>query len=142
MTVILTTHDLIDIERLCLKIMIIDHGKIIYNGSIDEIRQRFGKFRTLVVDLNEEHKYFKVSRAELVKRENRRLWLKFNREEISASKLIFQITKRYDIKDLTIEEPEIESIVKRIYEEGLWKRRKWEWKVKRKTLIVTYGTID
>lgn len=118
-TIILTTHDLTDIERLCPKIMIIDHGKIIYNGSINKIRQRFGKFRTLVVDLNEDYKDFKVKRAELVKRENRRLWLKFNREEITASKLISQITERYDIKDLTIEEPEIESIVKKIYEEGL-----------------------
>lgn len=118
-TVILTTHDLIDVERVCPKIMIIDQGKIIYNGSINKIKQRFGKFRTLVVDLNEDHKDFKVGRAELVKRKNRRLWLKFNREKITASKLISKITGQYDIKDLTIEEPEIESIVKKIYEEGL-----------------------
>jgi len=118
-TIILTTHDLIDVERLCPKIMIIDQGRIIYNGSLNKIKQRFGKFRTLVVDLNEDHKDFKVDSAELIGREDRRLWLKFNREEISASKLISKITEQYDIKDLTIEEPEIESIVKKIYEEGL-----------------------
>ncbi len=118
-TVILTTHDLIDIEKVSKRIMIIDYGKIIYDGSINKIRQRFGKFRTLVVDLNEDYKDLKVSSAELVRRENRRLWLKFNREEVTASKLISQIAERYNIRDLTIEEPEIESIVKKIYEEGL-----------------------
>ena len=52
-TVILTTHDLLDIEALCNRIMIIDHGKVIYDGSIDEIRRRFGTESTLLIDFKE-----------------------------------------------------------------------------------------
>jgi ABC-2 type transport system ATP-binding protein len=52
-TVLLTTHDMGDIEKLCQRVMIIDHGRLLYNGPLSEIRERYGRHRTLVVDLQE-----------------------------------------------------------------------------------------
>jgi ABC-2 type transport system ATP-binding protein len=118
-TIILTTHDLSDVEKLCNRMMIIDHGRVIYDGTVDEIKRRYGKKRRLIVDLADDYAELAVPFANIIRREDHRAWLEFNRDEISASKLIAQLTAKYDINDLTIEEPEIESIVAGIYEDGL-----------------------
>lgn len=115
-TIILTTHDLSDVEKLCDRMMIIDHGKIIYDGTVEEIKQRYGKKRRLVVDLAGDYNEIVVSGAETTQRLDHRVWLQFDRDKVSASQLITQITKKYEILDLTIEEPEIETIVAGIYE--------------------------
>ena len=116
-TVILTTHDLEDISRLCQRVVLIDHGTVIYDGALEALRTRFGRQRTLVVDL-EEVEEIAIPHAELVRQEGPRAWLRFDREETTAAALIAAITARYRIRDLTIEEPEIESIVRGIYEDG------------------------
>jgi ABC-2 type transport system ATP-binding protein len=118
-TVILTTHDLNDVEKLCRRMLIIDKGKIIYDGSVEEIKQRYGKTRMLIVDLNRTYPKFQLEGAKMTRRQRNRIWLKFDRDSISASELITQLTARYEIKDLTISEPEIEEIVRKIYEKGL-----------------------
>jgi len=118
-TIILTTHDLSDVEKLCERMMIIDHGKVIYDGTVDEIKRRYGKKRRLVVDLAGEYDEIAIPGTELIRRDNSRAWLQFNRDEISASQLVAQVTQKYDIVDLTLEEPEIETIVAGIYEDGI-----------------------
>jgi ABC-2 type transport system ATP-binding protein len=119
LTVILTTHDMQDIERLCERMILIDKGTVIYDGPIAQIKTRFGKQRTLVVDLEESPAAVEVPGAELVRREENRLWLRFNRDEVSASALIARVSAHWSIRDLTVEEPQIESIIARIYQEGL-----------------------
>ena len=52
-TVLLTTHDLADIERLCSRLLVIDHGRLIWDGGLDELRRQHGPERTLIVDLEE-----------------------------------------------------------------------------------------
>lgn len=118
-TIILTTHDLSDVEKLCSRMMIIDHGKIIYDGTVEEIKRRYGKKRRLVVDLAEDYGDIAVPGTELIRRVDHRAWLQFDRDQVSASELIAQITQKYDIIDLTLEEPEIETIVAGIYEDGI-----------------------
>ncbi|RTR33078.1 ATP-binding cassette domain-containing protein [Robertmurraya yapensis] len=117
-TVILTTHDMEDIEKLCQRMVLIDHGQKVYDGEILAVKERFGKMRTLVVDLEETSKQLYVTGGALVKQEGYRYWIRFNRDEISASDLITQISQTHNIKDLTVEEPVIESIISRIYQEG------------------------
>lgn len=117
-TVILTTHDMEDIERLCERMILIDHGMKVYDGEIAMIKERFGKTRTLVVDLEESSRGLQLLGGEVCKEEGNRYWIKFNRDEVSASQLIAQITKTHSVKDLTVEEPAIESIISRIYQEG------------------------
>ena len=115
-TIILTTHDLSDVEKLCNRMMIIDHGKIIYNGTVEEIKQRYGKKRRLVVDMAGDYGEITVPGAKTIQRVDHRVWLQFDRDSVSASELISQITQKYEIIDLTLEEPEIETIVAGIYE--------------------------
>ena len=118
-TVILTTHDLNDVEKVCQRLIIIDSGKIIYDGGIDALKERYGKTRMLIVDLAQGYSDIQLEGVDLTRREGNRIWLAFERDTISASEVIAQLTARYEIQDLTISEPEIEEIVRRIYESGV-----------------------
>jgi len=119
-TVLLTTHDMSDVEQLCSRVLIIDHGTLLYDGTLDEIRDRLGTERTLVVDLAEDVSgQVQVRGATEVRADGPRRWLQFNRLETTAAELIAEVAGRYPLRDLTIEEPAIETIVRRIYEYGL-----------------------
>lgn len=114
-TILLTTHDMTDIEKVCSRIMIIDHGRIVYDGSLEQIRAEYGKQRTLVVDFEEQVQDFAAPHAVITKSEGRKKWFAFNRFETPPSTLIADISSRYPILDLAVEEPEIEEIVRTIY---------------------------
>lgn len=120
-TVILTTHDMEDIEKLCKRMVLIDHGQKVYDGDIAAVKSRYGKMRTLIVDVEENGVDVQLTAGELCKVEGNRKWIRFNRDEHSASDIITQLTKTHNITDLTVEEPEIESIISRIYQEGFTK---------------------
>jgi viologen exporter family transport system ATP-binding protein len=121
-TIILTTHDLEDIARLCPRVVLIDHGRVIYDGALETLRTRFGRRRTLVVDLSEaggpDEPPVQVPNAEILRCEGPRVWLSFDREATTAAALIADVAARYRIRDLTVEEPDIESVVRGIYENG------------------------
>ncbi len=112
-TVMLTTHDLADIERLCERILIIDHGKLIYDGGIPALKERYGEERTLVIDLEEPGPPLEIPGARVEEVDGPRQVLRFRG---SAAELTAAVAARARIVDLTIREPEIEEIVRRIYE--------------------------
>ncbi|MDQ6670174.1 MAG: ATP-binding cassette domain-containing protein [Chloroflexota bacterium] len=119
-TVVLTTHDMSDVEQLCSRVLIIDHGTLLYDGTLEEIRARLGTERTLVVDLADDVPGpVQIRGASEVRADGPRRWLQFNRLETTAAELIAEAARRYPLRDLTIEEPAIETIVRRIYEYGL-----------------------
>ena len=99
--------------------LIIDHGRLLYDGGVAAITERYGGERRLVVDLDEDVACASVPGARLERQEGTRLWLSFRREEISAPELIARVANRYRIRDLMLEEPDIEQVVRRIYQEGL-----------------------
>jgi ABC-2 type transport system ATP-binding protein len=117
-TFILTTHDLADVERLCRRIVLIDKGTLIFDGPLERIRERYGTHRVLVVELADTYPDFAIEGAELTGREGTIVRLRFDRKTITAEALIRRVTERYAIKDITLEEPELESIIRRIYTEG------------------------
>jgi len=117
-TVILTTHDMSDIEKLCKRMILIDKGKIMYDGELAKVKEVFGAARILIIDL-EGDAPFKEKGVELIREEGQRKWLKFNRDEISSAQLLAEIAKKYEIKDLIIQEPEIDYIIRKVYERGL-----------------------
>ena len=116
-TILLTTHDMVDIEKVCSRIMIIDHGRIVYDGNIDQMRAQYGKHRTLVVEFEEVIPDFMAPHASLIKSDGKKKWFAFNRFETTPSTLITHISAQFPILDLAVEEPEIESIVRTIYQQ-------------------------
>jgi ABC-2 type transport system ATP-binding protein len=117
-TFILTTHDLADVERLCKRIVLIDNGRLIFDGPLERIRERYGTHRVLVVELAESYADVAIDGAEVTGREGNVVRLRFDRKAITAEALIRRVTERYGINDITLEEPELESIIRRIYVEG------------------------
>ena len=117
-TIVLTTHDLSDVERLCSRLVVIDHGRVIHDGTVAEIKDRFGEFRTVVVDLEEEAPPLVVPGCENVRVDGVRQWLRFRGAEVSAASVVTAIASAAKVRDLTIEEPDIEDVVTRIYTTG------------------------
>jgi ABC-2 type transport system ATP-binding protein len=116
-TIILTTHDLGDVEQLCRRVVLIDHGHVIYDGDLAALRERYGRWRTLVVDLAPDYTgdIPAIPGVELARVEGPRLWLRFDRHATTAAALIAEVARHYPLRDLTVEEPEIETIVRDIY---------------------------
>lgn len=118
-TILLTTHDLQDVEKLCDRVMIIDHGRLLFDGPLTDLLTRFGAKRELVVDLADAYPSLDVEGAELVEYSGLRATFQFDRATVSASELIGRISTNYRIQDLSVREPEIESTIRRIYQERL-----------------------
>ena len=118
-TVMLTTHDMDDIERLCRRMLIIDHGRVIYDGDLETVRRRFGGESVLVVDLVEPGPAIDVDGARVLKVDGPRQWLTFRREAVSAASLISAVASKVQLRDLALEDPAIEDVVRRIYTEGM-----------------------
>jgi ABC-2 type transport system ATP-binding protein len=118
-TILLTTHDLSDVEKLCDRVMIIDHGHLLYNGRLNALQDRFGGKRELVVDLAEHYPDVAVEGAQVAERDGLRVTYHFERQAITASELIGRLSARYRILDLAVREPDIEVTIRRIYEERL-----------------------
>ncbi|TMC78727.1 MAG: ATP-binding cassette domain-containing protein [Chloroflexi bacterium] len=117
MTVLLTSHDLTDIERLCSRILIIDRGRLIFDGDIDTLKARYGKERVLVVDLEEPGPALQLDGARVIRIEGPRQWIAFDGERLSAAQLTAAAAAQAPLRDLTVQEPEIEDVVRRIYQE-------------------------
>jgi ABC-2 type transport system ATP-binding protein len=117
-TFILTTHDLADVERLCRRIVLIDTGKIIYDGTVEAIKDQYGTHRTLVVELAGDEPAFAIDGADVESRIGNVVRLRFDRKLVKADQLIRRVAERYGVSDVSIEEPELESIIRRIYVEG------------------------
>lgn len=118
-TVLLTTHDLSDVEKLCKRVMIIDHGSLLFDGQLETLRDRFGGKRQLVVEYVNGYEQVDVAGAEITHRDGPRVTYQFDRETTTASELIGRISAKYRLRDLEVREPEIEDTIRRIYEEKL-----------------------
>ena len=116
-TVILTTHDMDDIEALCRRVMVIGDGRILSDGTLGELRASVTRERWLTVDLEESVPITPVSDpdARLIRQEGRRFCLAFDPQQISAAELIARIVRSWPVHDLFVENPPIESIIARLY---------------------------
>lgn len=121
-SVLLTTHDLGDIEELCQRIIIIDNGQIIYDGQLSTIKNHFGTHRTITFETAEK---LNTSRlvvprgAEIVSGEGQKLVLKFNRSEASASQVAASVMQQLEVQDFQLQEPDLTSIISQIYQGAL-----------------------
>ncbi len=115
-TILLTTHDMTDMEKLCSRVIVIDSGHLMYDGSLDHMTRKFGATRSLMVEFEQPVADFEVPEAELIRSEGNRKWYLFNRFDTTPVALIRSIGEKYAIRDLQIIEPEVESIVRNLYE--------------------------
>ncbi len=135
-TVILTTHDLGDIEELCRRVMIIDDGKLIYDGPLAVIKDRFGKYREIAFETapltssgqagstgspqaTSRNHLTPPPASEIVNQEDRRLVLRFDRTQTSASKVAAAIMNQIEVLDFSLAEPDLSMVVKQIYQGAL-----------------------
>ncbi|MEU9004737.1 ATP-binding cassette domain-containing protein [Streptomyces sp. NPDC048551] len=113
-TVLLTTHDLQDIEQLCERVMVIDHGRLMYDGELAGLHALGRGERTLVVDLERELAPIEVEGARVVRVDGPRQWLGFP-AGASAAPLVAAVAARYPLLDLSVREPDIEDVIARMY---------------------------
>ncbi|MEU3185873.1 ATP-binding cassette domain-containing protein [Streptomyces sp. NPDC006923] len=113
-TVLLTTHDLTDIEQLCKRVMVIDHGRLLYDGALAGLHEVGESERTLIVDLERELPPIELPGARSVKVEGPRQWLAFPAAD-SAAPLVARIAAGYPLVDLSVREPDIEAVIAKMY---------------------------
>ncbi|MFJ4650915.1 ATP-binding cassette domain-containing protein [Nocardia sp. NPDC088792] len=118
-TLLLTTHDMGDVERLCERVLVVDHGRLVYDGSLTGLAATVGEHRVLTVDLAEPTADLTdLPGAKLLGTEGAgmRQRLAFDTEITTAAQLLAAVSARAEVRDLSIEEPDIEDVVRRIYE--------------------------
>lgn len=119
-TVVLTTHDLGDIEELCQRVIIIDAGQLIYDGPLSTIKDRFGKYREITFETAQSVKDAQLPPgAELVNAEGRKLQVRFDRTQASASQVAAAVMEQVEVLDFSLAEPDLAAIIKQIYNGAL-----------------------
>lgn len=121
-TVILTTHDMEDIENLCNRIIIIDEGAVIYDGDLAHIKNKFGDLRTVTVELRENlsgvEEFDNFNGNVKYELQDRNLTITFDALKVSFEKVMNHILQHVKMKDMKIKEISIEEVVKEIYKKG------------------------
>jgi len=125
-TILLTTHDLSDIEELCRRVLIIDKGKLLYDGSLDGLRHRLGRHNLINVHL--EDRAYRSKLDDALGSGNGIRWehvdeltyrIRYDRERVSSADIIRRIVNEVPIRDIYVEEEPIEDVIKTIYSHGL-----------------------
>ena len=114
-TMIFTTHDMQDIEQTCKRIIIIDKGSLMYDGSLQEIRSKYGTTRRLIAEFNEETKIEPIKNVIIEDLKDRKASFTFDNNVVDVNKLMHEVLEKYSVHDVTVAEPEIESIIQKIY---------------------------
>lgn len=120
-TVILTTHDLADVERLCRRVILIDHGHLLFDGSVEQLKSTYAPYRELEVELQpdgtrEGHDMPALPGVEIVEQDSFRLRLRFDPSAVRAHDLISEVARRYPVSDLSVSEPALEAVVRELYD--------------------------
>ena len=126
-TIILTTHDLNDIEELCNRIIIIDSGKKIYDGELEGVKEQFGYLTTIEIQLKDKSNIEKINFARFkdddfkLNMKESKVSITFNKNNISSADIIGEVMKKSKVIDFNIKETSIEDIVKKMYKNEVWK---------------------
>ena len=114
-TMIFTTHDMQDIEQTCKRIIIIDKGSLMYDGSLQEIRSKYGTSRRLIAEFNEETAVEPIKNVIIEDMKDRKASFTFDNNVVDVNKLMHEILGKYSVHDVTVAEQEIESIIQKMY---------------------------
>ena len=125
-TILLTTHDINDIERLCRRVLIIDKGRLIYDGTLAEIRRQYGRQRRVVFSLADGAKIDNLTASldsvgsglQTKTREDGSIVVCFDPQQVAATTLTRHIVNNYPVSDVAVEEANLEAIIREIYQQG------------------------
>ena len=117
-TILLTTHDMDDIESLCNRVIVLNEGQIYLDGPLDALRKKIAPERRLIVDLQNEYDTISDTEALLIKQDKHRVWLSFNPQVTPTPVLISRIASNHVITDLYVENPPIEEIIAKLYRDA------------------------
>ncbi|HEU4611921.1 MAG TPA: ABC transporter ATP-binding protein [Kofleriaceae bacterium] len=116
-TVILTTHDMDDIEALCERVLVIGDGTILSDGSLADLRRRVTRERWLTIDVADgTASTISDPDATVIRRDGERVCLAFDPEVVSPAELIRRVTSKHAVQDLFVENPPIETVIARMYQ--------------------------
>lgn len=116
-TVILTTHDMDDIEALCQRVLVIDNGKLGFDGNLKTLRKRVDNQRIIEIDYHGRLNYQPHTAITLVEDSANRARFRFDPDRIAPQAVIREVSQWADIVDLLIENPPIENIIAKLYGE-------------------------
>ncbi len=114
-TILLSTHDLQDVEMLCRRIILINKGVVIYDGELEQMKRHFGKEKTLMIDCEEHIANFNWEGVTKIKEIGTKKYITFAADIISPTQLIEKLSKMVDVKDFALQEIELGAVIKRFY---------------------------
>jgi ABC-2 type transport system ATP-binding protein len=117
-TVVLTTHDLADIERLCRRLVVIDHGRVVHDGTLAALHERYGSRRRVVVELDEPlavELSLPGVHLESSSVDGRMLTYSLDGARTTAGELVARLASAGSLRDISVQEPEIEDVISRLY---------------------------
>ena len=116
-TFIITTHDMQEIEKLCKRIIIINHGRVVYDGLLDKIKNKFIKYKKLTIEFESKISNFNFPDSKILKQDQHSLELELDISKQPIKKLIDFLITKYQVADINISDPPIEEIIKIIYKQ-------------------------
>lgn len=114
-TMLFTTHDMQDIEKTCDRLIIIDQGSKVYDGTLPGIRKRYGTTRQLDVEFTGSQDVAAITDVEIIDLDNNKKRFVFESQKVQINELMNHLLHHYSIRDMNISEPEIEGIIRKIY---------------------------
>ncbi len=114
-TVLLTTHDMDDIEALCDRIIVIGKGQILHDGPLDTLRARVYTERRLIVDFDEDVPTIDEPEVRITSNEGHRMTLAFDPDVVPVAQLITRLASCHAVKDLVVEHAPIEHVIAALY---------------------------
>lgn len=119
-TIILTTHDMKDIEELCSRIIIIDKGKILYDGNLENIKYKFGNIKTIIfknnAKFNKDELINEFKKISIKENDSNDILISFSLNEVNLDNLLLSLINKYKVEDFKINDISIEDITKELYE--------------------------
>lgn len=116
-TVILTTHDMNDIEALTNRIIIIGKGKLLYDGSFDQIKHKYNHIKTVEIEMEEDYESVEIDGCEFVSKIDKKYTFKTNDKNFKLTTFVEKLSQKYKIYDVNVDPINLEEVISKLYEE-------------------------
>jgi len=116
-TIFLTSHDTGDIEALCKRTVVVNHGKIIYDDKTKNLRRKYVTIKRLYVRFEEKVDDFSMENVKTLNKSDLEVSLEVNTSQRSIKSVLEELIKKYSIVDINVEDPSLEEIIRNIYEQ-------------------------